>query len=53
MATVADDPAYSNVDGGGTSYALVSVTNVNGVTTNYRVYRTANSLGGAITLIVT
>jgi hypothetical protein len=53
MATVADDPAYSNVDGGGTSYALVSVTNVNGATTNYRVYRTANILGGAITLIVT
>lgn len=44
---------YSNVDGGGFNYALVSVTNVNGITTNYRVYRTANSLGGAITLVVT
>lgn len=53
MATVADNAAYSNVDGGGYSYALVSYTNVNGVTTNYRVYRTANSLGGAVTLLVT
>jgi hypothetical protein len=53
MATVADNAAYSNVDGGGFSYALVSVTNTNGITTNYRVYRTQNSLGAAITLLVT
>lgn len=53
MASVLDDPAYSNVDGGGFSYALVSYTNVFGVTTNYRVYRTKNSLGGAVTLVVT
>lgn len=53
MAIVTDDPAYSNVDGGGFSYALVSYTNAQGVTTNYRVYRTANFLGGAITLVVT
>jgi hypothetical protein len=53
MATVADNAAYNNVDGGGFSYALVSVTNTNGVTTNYRVYRTQNSLGAAITLLVT
>lgn len=53
MATSADDPAYANIDGGGYSYALVSVTNAFGVTTNYRVYRTKNSMGGAITLIVT
>jgi hypothetical protein len=45
--------AYSNVDGGGFSYALVSYTNPYGVVTNYRVYRTFNSLGGAITLAVT
>lgn len=53
MATTADNAAYSNVDGGGTSYALVSVTNGFGVTNNYRVYRTANSLGSSITLLVT
>jgi hypothetical protein len=52
MATTTDDPAYNNVDAGGTNYALVSVTNVNGVTTNYRVYRTANVLGGSINLVV-
>lgn len=53
MATAADDASYSNVDGGGYSYALVSVTNPFAVTTNYRVYRTKNSLGGAISLAVT
>lgn len=53
MASVLDDPAYSNVDGGGFSYALVSVTNPFGVTANYRVYRTRFSLGSAITLLVT
>ncbi len=53
MATVADNPAYSNVDGGGFSYALVSVTNGFGVVDNYRVYRTKNILGAAITLLVT
>jgi len=53
LATVADNAAYSNVDGGGFSYALVSVTNTNGITTNYRVYRTQNILGAAITLLVT
>lgn len=53
LATVTDNAAYSNVDGGGSSYALVSHTNANGVTTNYRVYRTTNSLGGSVTLVVT
>jgi hypothetical protein len=53
MVTVAGDAAYSNVDGGGFYYALVSRTNTFGVTTNYRVYRTLNILGGAITLLVT
>lgn len=53
MAIAADNAAYSNVDGGGFSYALVPYTNVEGVTTNYRVYRTTNSLGGAVTLVVT
>jgi hypothetical protein len=53
FATVADNAAYSNVDGGGFSYALVSVTNAFGVTDNYRVYRTQNALGSTITLLVT
>lgn len=53
MVTVGDDAAYSNVDGGGFYYALVSRTNAFGVTTNYRVYRTLNLLGGAIALVVT
>lgn len=53
FATAADNPAYSNVDGGGFSYALVSVTNVFGVTTQYRVYRSTNVLGGAVTFVVT
>lgn len=53
MATVSDDAAYSNVDGGGFSFALVSVTNAEGIASNVRVYRTKNVLGGAITLVVT
>lgn len=53
MVTVAGDAAYSNVDSGGFYYALVSRTNAFGVTTNYRVYRTLNVLGGAVTLNVT
>ena len=44
---------YTNVDGGGFNYALVSVTNAHGVTANVRVYRTLNSLGGALTVVVT
>jgi hypothetical protein len=39
MATVADNAAYSNT-ANGFSYAIVSVTNANSVTTNYAVYRT-------------
>jgi hypothetical protein len=53
MATAVDNAAYSNTDGGGFAYALVSHTNVQGVTTNYRVYRTKYVLGGAVTLNVT
>lgn len=51
MADATDDAAYSNTENG-FSYALVSVTNGFGETTNYRVYRTKNVLGGAITIIV-
>jgi len=51
MATVADDAFYSNVQNGW-SYGLVSVTNSFGQVTNYRVYRTKNTLGGSINIIV-
>lgn len=51
MADSSDNAAYSNTQNGW-SYALVSVTNVNGVTTNYRVYRTKNILGSAINIQV-
>jgi hypothetical protein len=51
MATIDDDPAYSNV-ANGFYYALVSVTNAQGVTTNYRVYRTKYILGGSISVRV-
>jgi len=51
MASAVDDAAYSNTQNGW-SYALVSVTNPNGVTVNYRVYRTKFVLGGAINVEV-
>jgi hypothetical protein len=44
---------YTTIDGGGFGYTLVSVTNSFGVTLDYRVYRTLNSLGSAATLVVT
>ena len=43
---------YSNSENG-FSYDLVSVTNQFSQTTNYRVYRTTYTLGGAINIIVT
>jgi hypothetical protein len=43
---------YSNIDGNGNSYDLVSVTNSEGETTNYRVYRTLNAIGGPVTIQV-
>jgi hypothetical protein len=43
---------YSNIDVNGNSYDLVSVTNSEGETTNYRVYRTLNILGGSINIAV-
>lgn len=52
MADSTDHANYSNT-ANGYSYALVSVTNTNGVTTNYRVYRTKYTLGGSINLRVT
>ena len=55
MATVADDPSFSNVDGGGYSYSLVSVTSLldPSIVQNFRCYRTHNSLGSALTMVVT
>lgn len=45
---------YTNPDvTNGGSYELVSVTNAYGETTNYRVYRTLNILGGAINVTIT
>jgi hypothetical protein len=51
MADVTDNAAYSNTQNGW-SYALVSVTNSEGVTSNKRVYRTRAILGGSIDIIV-
>lgn len=52
MAAAADNAAYSNT-ANGYSYAIVSVTNSLSQTTNYRVYRTRNQLGGSITVRIT
>jgi hypothetical protein len=51
MATSSDDAAYSNT-ASGWSYAIVSVTNANSVTTNYRVYRTQFSFSGTFSMRV-
>jgi hypothetical protein len=51
MADSTDNAAYSNTQNGW-SYALVSVTNANSITTNYRVYRTKNILGSTINIQV-
>jgi len=51
MADNTDNGFYSNT-GNGWNYGLVSVTNIFGVTTNYRVYRTRNVLGGSIQINV-
>lgn len=51
MADSTDDAAFSNSQNGW-SYALVSVTNANGITANYRVYRTKSTLGGSINIQV-
>jgi hypothetical protein len=51
MADSSDNIAFSNINNGW-SYALVSVTNIYGITTNYRVYRTKNILGSSINIQV-
>jgi hypothetical protein len=51
MATSADDPFYQyNVNGW--SYGVTGVVNAYGATASYRVYRTAEALGGAVNIIV-
>jgi hypothetical protein len=51
MVSVGFDPAYNLVQNG-YYYYLISVTNTNGVATNYRVYRTLNTLGAAVVINV-
>ncbi len=51
MATVSDNAAYSHT-ANGWSYALVSVTNAQGVTTNYRVYRTQFAFSGTFYMVI-
>jgi hypothetical protein len=51
MASSIDDAFYSNI-ANGLYYGLVSVTNTYSQTTNYRVYRSKNILGGSISIIV-
>ncbi len=52
MATVSDNAAYSHT-ANGWSYALVSVTNAQGVATNYRVYRTQFAFSGTFYMVIT
>ena len=42
--------SYPNTDSNGNTYQLVSVTNANGETTDYRVYRTLNILASSINI---
>lgn len=52
MATNLDDAVFFANSANGLYYGLVSITNANGSTTNYRVYRSKNILGGSISIIV-
>jgi hypothetical protein len=51
MADSSDDAAYSGA-ANGLSYATVSVTNAQSQVTTYRVYRTKNTVGAALNLVV-
>lgn len=51
MATVLDDPFFGNLNGN-YYYGITPVTNVFGVTQNYRVYRTRNFLNGNIIITI-
>jgi hypothetical protein len=52
MADTTANAAYSNVNSSGINYAIVSVPNSLGVTTNYAVYRSYNQLGSTLNLVV-
>lgn len=49
MADSSDNAFFTNIQNGW-AYGLVAVTNALGVTTNYRVYRSKNILGGSINI---
>jgi hypothetical protein len=49
---IALNDTYPNTDGNGNTYDLVSVTNSEGETTNYRVYRSKFVLAGAISIVI-
>jgi hypothetical protein len=51
MATSAQDAFYS-ISENGWYYGLTGVANSQGVTAGYRVYRTFNAIGGAVTITV-
>lgn len=51
MADGTDDATFSETENGW-SYAIVNVTNIHGVATDYRVYRTKNILGSTINIQV-
>ena len=51
MVSVTFDPTYNLVQNG-YYYYLLPVTNSFGITTNYRVYRTLNTLGAAVVITV-
>jgi hypothetical protein len=53
LADVSDNAAYSNVNGNGLTYALVTVTNTFSVATQYAVYRSKNASASAPTFVVT
>ena len=52
MADSTNDAFYGNTQLNGLSYGLVNVTNSQGIAVDYRVYRSKNVLGGAITIRV-
>jgi hypothetical protein len=53
MCDTSDDASYSNVTSGGFNYALVSVTNAQSQTINYKVFRSKNILSSNINIQVT
>ena len=52
MADIGDDPTYYTNVQNGFYYGLVTLVNTFGVSSNYRVYRTKNSLGGTLQALV-